>query len=41
METPATPPPQVSGDEETNMEEEEENRYLGPRDDPDDGAQAS
>jgi len=37
METPATPPPQVSGDEE--MATDEEDRYLGPRDDSsDDGA---
>jgi len=39
IETPATPPPQVSGDEEMNTDEED--RYLGPRDDDnfDDGAQ--
>jgi len=38
METPATPPPQVSGDEEMNTDDED--RYLGPRDDDnsDDGA---
>jgi len=31
METPATPPPQVSsGEEEMNVEEED--HYLGPRD---------
>jgi len=40
MDTPATPPPQVSGDE-VDMATEDEDRYLGPRDDPDDGAQAS
>jgi len=35
MEIPATPPPQVSGDEE--MATHEEDRYLGPHDDRSDG----